>query len=276
MIELFIKHKVKITFSIDGDKKISDRNRRLLSGNAGTYDTVYHNLKRLYRADPSFFVQNVNINAVWTFIEPKRELLQYFRNDPILKQIKVTINNVDDRMINRKFYIDPQNENEDLVDRTDDLIAKLGLWKPLYGKIDESILDDIEFIHRQLGNYEEIPDTFHHSGPCMPGTTRLFIDTNGDIRPCEKCSGSSDTMVIGTIKDGFDMDKIKQLINVGELTEEECKNCWAISFCQVCGIFIDNNGFSREMKQNLCCFKRNSILKRLKNYVIYRECGYTN
>lgn len=33
-------------------------------------------------------------------------------------------------------------------------------------------------------------------------------------------------MFIGNLQDGFDIEKIKSLLNVGALTAEQCKNCW--------------------------------------------------
>ena len=39
-----------------------------------------------------------------------------------------------------------------------------------------------------------------HSGPCIPGQRRLFIDVNGNFFPCERVSETSDAMKIGDLK----------------------------------------------------------------------------
>ena len=68
----------------------------------------------------------------------------------------------------------------------------------------------------------------HHSGPCVPGIQRLFVDVEGNLYPCERVSEASKAVRMGHIDTGFDIDKARALLNIGKLTEKECKQCFVL------------------------------------------------
>lgn len=76
---------------------------------------------------------------------------------------------------------------------------------------------------RNLAN--RLPEVFHHGGVCVPGTRKLFMDIQGNLFPCEKCSETSPVMKIGNVEEGFYIKHVEQLLNIGKLSEERCKNC---------------------------------------------------
>lgn len=39
---------------------------------------------------------------------------------------------------------------------------------------------------------------------------------------------------IGNIDIGLDLEKINNILNIGKLTEDECKKCWAFQYCNMC------------------------------------------
>lgn len=98
-----------------------------------------------------------------------------------------------------------------------------------------------------------VEDFSHPGGPCIPGTHKLFVNVKGDFYPCEKvCECSADT-IIGNIDKGFDLDKAETLLNVGKLTEEQCRDCWCAKYCYICTAHLDQgDGLSRELKQKHC------------------------
>lgn len=104
---------------------------------------------------------------------------------------------------------------------------------------------------------KQLPDKTHHGGPCIPGAQRLFVDVGGNFFPCERVSESSETMHIGHVDKGFDYEKVGKLLNLGKLTEENCKNCWAFRFCSICAAFAD------DMKE-LSCKKKSSYCKNVR------------
>ena len=57
-------------------------------------------------------------------------------------------------------------------------------------------------------------------------------------------------MKIGDIKTGFDLQAAEKLLNIGTLTQEECKDCWAIANCMICARQCDNGGeLSKELQE---------------------------
>lgn len=121
----------------------------------------------------------------------------------------------------------------------------------------------------------QLSDKDHHGGPCIPGAQRLFMDVNGNFYPCERVSENSEPMCIGNIDKGFDYDKIRRLLNIGELTKESCVNCWAFRFCTLCAAYADNlDELSKKKKNSNCNFVRASLDKDLKDYCMLNEFGY--
>jgi uncharacterized protein len=98
---------------------------------------------------------------------------------------------------------------------------------------------DLERKLRSLGSPSKLGAKAHHGGPCIPGVKRLFVRTDGALFPCERVSEALDFFIIGTLEGGFDLDKIKKILNIGKLTENECKNCWALAQCMLCAAQVE-------------------------------------
>lgn len=47
-------------------------------------------------------------------------------------------------------------------------------------------------------------------------------------------------MKIGNVEEGFYIKHVEQLLNIGKLSEERCKNCWAIRLCNLCAVAVDD------------------------------------
>ena len=110
------------------------------------------------------------------------------------------------------------------------------------------------------------------SGPCIPGQRRAFITTQGDIFPCERVNENSDIFKIGNIETGFDVEKAKVLLNIGKLTEDDCKNCWVLRHCSLCAGYCDNQGeLSGELKRSYCRRVQMNVEHNMKLYVLLHE-----
>lgn len=114
----------------------------------------------------------------------------------------------------------------------------------------------------------------HHSGPCVPGIQRLFVDVEGNLYPCERVSEASKAVRMGHIDTGFDIDKARALLNIGKLTEKECKQCWAFRFCSACAVQADNlEELSAEKKLQNCALIRGHIDNMMRDYCVMRDLG---
>jgi len=79
-------------------------------------------------------------------------------------------------------------------------------------------------------------------------------------------------MKIGDIETGFDMEKAKALLNIGSLTSEECKNCWAFNRCTLCAKFADDGDkLSASHKLTNCDNTRRRVSNNLINMILLQE-----
>lgn len=124
---------------------------------------------------------------------------------------------------------------------------------------------------------KETPSVAHPSGTCVPGLKKLFIDVNGNFFPCERIDEKSSLMNIGSVEKGFDIEKIKKVLNVGTTTENTCRNCWAFYCCSMCPASSDNGrdeSYSEKYKLSKCSRVKAVALEKLKNYTMLKEFKY--
>lgn len=115
-----------------------------------------------------------------------------------------------------------------------------------------------------------IPPKWHHSGTCIPGVKRLFVDVNGVFYPCEKIL-LRNNLSIGDLKSGFNIERIKSMSNIGKLSEERCKHCWAMRFCEICVSQcndIEKNKITAEQKMITCDAQEKKSLWYLKDKIL--------
>ena len=112
-------------------------------------------------------------------------------------------------------------------------------------------------------------------GPCIPGGRKIFVNVDGDIFPCEKVNELSDNMKIGNVYSGFNFEKCSKLLNIANLTEEECKKCWAGRLCYLCCLFCEKNGeLSRSERLSNCKMVRQHLINYFKIYACLIEHNY--
>ena len=106
-------------------------------------------------------------------------------------------------------------------------------------KEEEKLSNSDTILANALRNKDLIPPTWHHNGPCIPSINRLFVDVYGNFYPCEKVI-EVPFSTIGNINSGIDKEKVKTFLNIGKLTEKECKKCWAMRYCNICLMFCND------------------------------------
>ncbi|QQR00291.1 Cys-rich peptide radical SAM maturase CcpM [Enterocloster clostridioformis] len=268
------ENKFRIMISLDGSRKEHDANRKFANGK-GSFDTIMTNLKEIKRSDPEF-IHKISFNTV---INPKNDynnVVNYFDNDEIMCEADVALNIVEtlhskkDIIFTEEFYAARSFSY---------LLFLLGL----IGKIDSSkvsrtmgkqkvVIDDF---YKGLANTVTIGKICHHSGPCVPGSRRLFITVDGEFYPCERVSENSCSMNIGNLEMGIDMEKAKRIMNIGVLTQNKCIKCWALPNCSMCATNADlDGGFSAEEKVKFCPGAKLEVLQSLKEICSLKEFGY--
>lgn len=98
------------------------------------------------------------------------------------------------------------------------------------------------------------------------------MTVDGKFITCERVNESSDAMVIGDIDRGFDMEQVKRLLNICQLTINECKECWAFSLCSSCIKYAEqNNALSDQERLKYCQSSKQRAITKLRNWALIHE-----
>ncbi len=274
IVGYFEKHNMSLMISLDGPKKIHDKSRKFAANGFGSFDVIMRNVEEIGKKFPEYF-KKIFFSVV---INPEEDfscINEFFANYDTIKDAGIMATLVNDTLMNEKHI-----KTDDFKIRNNYEIFKIYLCA--LGKISTIGISrillrhyhDIIKISTDLKPIRKVPNKGHHGGPCVPGEDRLFMSTDGYFYPCEKVSEISDVMKIGHIDTGFDFKKARNMLNIGKITEESCKNCWALLHCRLCAISADNiKDFSANLKQLACKRQRNSADELLKNYLTLRELG---
>lgn len=250
-----VDNNVTILISLDGPKEIHNKNRKLASNGGGSFDVVYSNLMALMKDYPEYYNKLMYNSVVDTALDCS-SIQNFFNCDNFdMKMVRtsfVTPVYGNDQVYNDDFYL--YNEYETFKG----FLALTGIIDiedlTMFGKV--VVGDIMKYQKNEMDSFLELPDEATHGGPCKPGITRLFIDIKGDILPCEKVNEFVDEMRIGNIYDGYDIEKVLNLVNIGNVTSKNCKECWCIAHCTTC-VHTANDG--RNISQDQILSKCNGV-----------------
>ncbi len=269
-------HDVQLMISLDGPKFMHDKHRKYAYGNRGSFEKIMNNIEMVREHFPEY-VGKIKLSVV---LDPQNDfscINEFFVNYESVKDLELFPALINDKYIKKRIDVSPAYVTD----------TKYELFKIFLSKLDRL---DKNGTSRILGDYvsriasdlwkkrkitRELADEGHHSGPCVPGVQRFFIDVNGRFFPCERVSEESDMMIIGNIEEGFFPEKIRSLLDIGRLTEDRCKNCWAFRYCNQCAADADElDRLSGEKKASRCANSRQAAENRFKDYCTLKEFGY--
>lgn len=276
MIDFFKRYGVEVTISLDGPKEIHNSNRITATSGQGSYERVIQSLKKIENRWEQCRTK-VNFNSVMSPEYGFGIYSNFFENTNFIKDFSAVVNlpsstyTSEVKKMSNKFV---EEFNYELFKfyfsmvRQDSQIKTTKIVRQHYQRLVDDIHDCLKV---EVGDIKYD----HHSGPCVVGRHRLFVDTNGKMFPCERVSETSEVMNIGNIYKGFEVKKVRQLLNIGKITESECKKCWAFRFCTICAMKADcGNKLSAEQKLKYCDNVRASVEDQLKDYYTFVEMGY--
>jgi uncharacterized protein len=253
IIDCLSKHNVSVTISLDGPKEIQNKHRKFYSNGLDTFDVVWNNIQRIKEKYPKWFDECVYFHPVMLPGEMPNEIFDFFQSNGIdLNKISVVNSNMEGIDYIRYNDINATNHFNEADDYTK------------------------QYLYRNMKEFKkfyfdkcEIPSRWHHNGPCVPGKTKIFVDINGVIFPCEqvvneKCNS------IGNIFEGINEEKVIELMNIGKLTENNCKNCFAMRFCNICMKKCYNPEtklLDKQIKEHYCINARRGVMNCLRQLV---------
>lgn len=275
VLEFLYDNEFSLTVSLDGDQQAHDKNRVFAANSEGTFSVVMQVLEKLQTRHPDY-MERVHINAV---IDPTTNFdctSNFFCDYETVKDFYVQAN-----LISEYYRKDEVATDEEYREKFSYEIFKMYLQK--LGRLEEESISKL--VSHGFQSLKEIHDKTkisssltlkrdHHSGPCVPGIQRLFVDVEGNLYPCERVSEASKAVRMGHIYTGFDIDKARALLNIGRLTEKECKQCWAFRFCSACAVQADDlENLSAEKKLQNCAMIRGHIDNMMRDYCVLRDLG---
>lgn len=279
IIEFFEKNNVNISISFDGPQIIHDQNRVFANSGKGTFDVIQSKMKHIYENYPKTF-QSLHIMTVLDSQNDFDCINDFYNDADLFREIPLNASFIDDSyadsekqkssFASSKFYVGYQYE-----------YFKMLLY--LLKRLNEKNVSKITKL--AVRNFEQLDDLFQEEskkvgtegapgGPCIPGVSRCFVDAFGNIFPCERVSEASEIMKIGHLNTGIDVMKASNLLNAAQITEKECKNCWAFRLCTACCKYCDGGvELSKEKRLGQCNQMRDNADARLRDYIALKECG---
>lgn len=268
-IEFFFDsgNEFSILISLDGPKSIQDKNRKFPNGK-GSYDMILKNIQKIYDKNPDN-LSKLHFNTV---IDPKNDYLEIVQilEHPLLK--------------NMNFQFNLLEHNSESVEYETDYLTKFNYDMFLgylaffrddkKGFPNQMIEKDIAYIQDGIRKFRtgNLGAVSAPGGPCEPGRMRLFSNYKGDFFPCERVSELSGCMNIGSVDKGFDIKKIKDILNVASVTKDACKNCWAFQLCNICVKRADEDGvISAERKLKACALAKEVAKDKINQKILAYE-----
>lgn len=214
IIDFLAENDFVLIISFDGDEEVQNRHRSFMKNGADSYDIVIRNIKMIKDRNAEFFRWNVKFNAVKFADEDAERVYGYFSEEFGKPRELVNIINADLHGIDydHSIYNTPYRAGEYVYD---DPERELESFRGVYG--DKRLLDE----------------KWHYGANCIPGAQHLLVGVYGDFYPCEKVPEAEDAKV-GNIRGGFDFDSVRKLLNIHEVSLDDCKKCWAVRFCKTC------------------------------------------
>ena len=270
IIEFLKENNFSLLISLDGPKKVHDKQRMFRSG-LGTYDIILNNLKNIYKTNPDYYSKKIAFSSVM-LPENVSEVLSYYKNNEYIKTSRrpnIAFTNFKNSAILDKNEIILQKtifkrKFKDLRNKYKNMLIEEKVESPLFKAI-SAILNSYWFAI-YYRNMKIMCDSLKPNGICIPGLRRIFVSVSGNYYVCEKMGES---YKIGNVFNGLDLAAINGLIKQYiDISKEDCLNCWAIRFCGACYVPARRGDIlDRKIKQMSFCEGQRKILKSiLKDY----------
>ncbi|MBE3139259.1 MAG: radical SAM protein [Thermoplasmata archaeon] len=267
IIRYFAENKVSLLISLDGPEK--EHNKcRLYKNNEGTYGRVWQNVNLIRKLNEKYFFKYVSYNAVYTDAHDLLAVKEYF-DDSFFKKNTLIASQASD--LEEGFlakYNLPSFEttyNQLLNIYKNCLMKKRSISKYLNSLIG-SVFNRIE--GRNFSNWKSgLTNIFNCKNVCLPGSSRLYVSTDGNFHVCEKINMH---FPIGDIYRGLDKKKIERMVNQFNKTVLcHCTSCQAMNLCTACYIpFCVKKKF---VIGNTCEEIRRSIFRDIRDFTSIKE-----
>lgn len=272
--EFLLNNNFSIIVSLDGSKQEHDEYRVFADG-SGSFDKIMNNIKVLLDKYPDLF-KKLHFNTVLNPKNNYKHIKLYFEEDELVGSAEVMTTLVDNKSPEKVQFAD-EFYRATAYDRFKLYLFMLNKLDIQY--VSKLVISQYAYLgqkYKLFRNNIETGCKAHPGGPCIPGGKRLFINVFGEMFPCERVVETSEVMKIGNLKTGLNFTKAINLLNVGKVTEKQCKNCWALHYCSICCQKADGGDkLSDKIKIPYCTNSRENAYNDISEICVLRELGCT-
>lgn len=243
IINFLVENKFIVLFSIDGPQRIHDK-KRVKADGTGSFESAYGNYLKVLKAYGKEASSCIAFNMVLDPEEDFQETVDFLKKDEIMGSGILVMSDIpEDVLLEEKIHLSEQFLSKKRYYEFLQYVKYLNIVPgmeesvPIYN---DEIQRLAKLYERFKGKSTELPDEGAPGGPCIPGGKKLFVNVDGDLFPCEKVNEKSPAVKIGTIFEGFDIDSSKRVLNIGALSAEKCRGCYAIVHCRMCAKYADD------------------------------------
>ncbi len=270
IVSFFVEKDFHVMISLDGPEELHDKHRRFVNGR-GSYKIMMKNLTSL-RQNHYDYYRKLSTNTVLSTDQDIGMIQAFFAENSIVNELNNQMTLLTDVGTKEEIRYDDSAYEAHQEGQLKLFLHLMGYFAfddvPIWG---QNYLAPLSQIYKAYKSTSPISRKAHPGGPCTPGIRRLFMDVEGNFYPCERVS-EEPCLRIGSLQTGFDQKRIESFINVGKLTEQQCKQCWAFSFCGQCiAQAIDGTEISAKKRLARCNTFRANTLERLRNLAFLME-----
>lgn len=250
LVQKFIsefKNNLRISISIDGNKRKNDANRIFPNGK-GSFDYIINNVKLWLKQFPDALTR-VTISS---------EDLPYIK-ESVLFLYHLGLSRFDISVINENVWHDG---DDDILERQ--LIE-------LADYIIDNNMEEHIYISAFEYNIGKEQDLCQLAEPC--GGMLIAIDCDGNIYNCLRFSRfalkKATPRIIGNIYDGIDDNRMRPLLSMdyNSLYPKKCRECEVATGCKICPADnYDNSSTGTIYERTLAICKMHKAKVRAKNY----------
>ncbi|HEX6047067.1 MAG TPA: radical SAM protein [Pyrinomonadaceae bacterium] len=267
ILEFLAKNQIDLTVSVDGPQILHDRYRVSARGK-GSFERLKRNLERLRKIDEKYYDEKVAFSIVITPPYDLETVVDFFEHDDLVGGHLLFVSYADRSYTTFYDRFDMNTERKALFGQLDRLRTRFdeGVKSgslPPRSPLTAFTSGALRYVvQRPVGRLGSV---IFPNGVCVPGAHRTFVTPDGKLYMCERIG---ETVPIGDLESGYDMDSIDQALQrYIAISEDDCRNCWAVRFCGACFIAgLKGSEFCGVSKQKFCSAQRQDMLVALKQY----------
>ncbi|MDD2927795.1 MAG: radical SAM protein [Candidatus Omnitrophica bacterium] len=250
---ILLKKGVQIAVSIDGSKKVHDRNRPFTSGK-GSFNTIRKNLKEMPEGIMKRLVGRTTVTPFYSDLSSLYgnlrklgfERIELFESEDACHRLTPQ---------RERFFFSTARQYR-LLCRQYERLAKRYITDTLSGFLDyrKTFFNRFFKLMQRLYYHHEV------TGGCPAGVGQFAIDASGGIYPCTSFLGV-EKFRLGNIYNGLEEKKLGVFLKTIRKRFEHCRGCLLFSLCRTTGSCLNINYY----------FNRDPALPYQKSCELFRE-----